>query len=118
MPSTKTKRTLVASVSNGAGATTSGTEWNLSTMYGGILVAKITNGATGPTIGCDLVVYVGGATTEEYEFSRQTAPTTNNAVTVFVVEIPPSVLFVNLDFTGNTAQAVTVEAHGEELTTI
>ncbi len=118
MAATKTARSLVASQSNGAGATLNGTEWDLSTKYGGVVAARITNGATGPTIGCDFVVYVGSVTGEKREFSRQTAPVTNNAVTDLVVEIPPGVMFVNTTFTGNTAQAVTVEAIAEELTSI
>jgi hypothetical protein len=67
-----------------------------------------------PTWSCTSAVTTG----EKYEFSRQTAPTGNNAVTDFTVEVPPGVMFVNVDFTGNTAQAVTVEAQIEELTTI
>ena len=118
MPSTKTSRTILASVSNAAGATVNGTELNLSTKYGALVCGKITNGGTGPTIGCDMVVYVGEATGTKREFSRQTAPTTNSLVTDFVVEIPPSAMFVNVTFTGNTGQAVTVECLAQELSTI
>jgi hypothetical protein len=118
MASTHTSRTIKASTSNGAGSTTNGTEWDNSTKYGGILAARITNGATGPTVGCDFVVYVGDATGVKREFSRQTAGTTNNGAYDFVVEIPPDAMFVNVTFTGNTAQAVTVECYAQELTTI
>lgn len=118
MPATKTARTLQASVSVAAAGTQNGTESNQSTAYGAVVTAKITNGATGPTIGCDFVVYVGEATTVKREFSRQTAPTTNSAVTEFVVEVPPGTMFVNVTFTGHTAQAVTVESHLQELSTI
>lgn len=119
MAATKTRRTIIAAAtSNAAGATTNGTEVDLSTKYGGVLTARITNGATGPTVGADVVVYVGSATGEKREFSRQTAPTTNNAVTDFVVEIPPGAMFLNVSITGNTGQAVTGEVFLEELTTI
>jgi hypothetical protein len=119
MASTHTKRTVIAAAtSNAAGATTSGTEVDLSTRYGGLLNVRITNGGTGPTIGADVVVYTGSATGEKREFSRQTAPVTNSAVTDFVVEIPPGTMFLNLDVTGNTGQAVTIEAFLQELTTI
>lgn len=117
MAATKTKRTIIAAAtSNAAGATTNGTELDLSTKYGAVVTCRITNGATGPTIGADFVVYVGSATGEKREFSRQTAPTGNNAVTDFVVEIPPPAMFVNVDITGNTAQAVTAEVFAQELT--
>lgn len=118
MAATKTSRTIQASASNTAGGTTNGTEVDLSTKYGLLVVAKITNGATGPTVGCDFVVYVGESTGTKREFSRQTAGTANNGVYEFAVEVPPSAMFVNVTFTGNTAQAVTVECYGEELTTI
>lgn len=118
MAATKTSRTIQASASNSAGGTTNGTEVNLSTAYGLLVCGKITNGGTGPTVGCDMVVYVGEATTTKREFSRQTAPTTNSAVTEFVVEIPPAAMFVNVTFTGNTGQAVTVECYGQELSGI
>lgn len=118
MPATKTAITLRTSVSNTAGGTTNGTEWNASTDYGGLLFAKITNGATGPTIGCDFIVYLGESTGTKREYSRQTAPTTNSAVTEFVVQVPESAMFVNVTFTGNTAQAVTVECFAQELTTV
>lgn len=118
MAATKTSVTVLASTSNTAGSSTNGTQWNTSTDYGGILFAKITNGATGPTVGCDFVVYLGESTGTKREFSRQTAPTTNSAVTEFCVEIPPSAMFVNVTFTGNTAQAVTVECYAQELTTV
>lgn len=119
MAATKTKRTVIAAAtSNAAGATTNGTEWNLSTAYGGILTARITNGGTGPTVGASVVVYYGSVTTEKREAARVTAPTTNSAVTDFVFEIPPGVMFVNVDVTGNTGQAVTAEVFGQELTSI
>jgi hypothetical protein len=116
---TKTARTLVAAgTSNAAGGTTNGATWNLTTAFGGILTALLTNGATGPTVGGDFVVQVSTDGAAWKEFSRQTAPTGNNAATPFVVEIPPGVMYARPVFTGNTAQAVTVEAFGHELTSI
>lgn len=44
-------RTLIAAgTSNAAGATTEGTPLDLRGKFGGMLTAKITNGATGPTV--------------------------------------------------------------------
>jgi hypothetical protein len=119
MAATKTKRTMIAAAtSNAAGGTTSGTEVNLSTAYGALAVCRITNGGTGPTVGADFVVYVGSATGEKREFSRQTAPTTLNAVTDFAVELPPATMFLNVDITGNTGQPVSAEVFVEELTAL
>lgn len=119
MAASKTKRTIIAAgTSNAPGTSTNGTELNLSAAYGAVVTARITNGATGPTVGADVVVYVGGATGEKREFARVTAPTTNSAVTDFVIEIPPAAMFVNVDVTGNTGQAVTAEVFAHELTGI
>lgn len=118
MAASKTSRTIQASATNTAGSTTNGTELDLSTKYGALVCAKITNGGTGPTVGCDFVVYVGESTGTKREFSRQTAGTTNNGVYEFVVEVPPAAMFVNVTFTGNTAQSVTVECYAQELTSI
>lgn len=118
MAATKTSRTIQASATNTAAGSTNGTEVDLSTKYGMLICGKITNGATGPTIPCDMVVYVGEATTVKREFSRQTAGTANNGVYEFIVEVPPATMFVNVTFIGNTAQNVTIECVGEELTTI
>lgn len=118
MAATKTARTLLASTSNSAGSSTNATEWDLRAAYGGVVCGKITNGGTGPTVGCDFVVYVGESTGTKREFSRQTAPPTNSAVTDLAVEIPPGVMFVNVTFTGNTGQGVTVECYAQELTGI
>lgn len=116
---TKTLRTLVAAATtNAAAATTNGTAWNLTTALGGVLTGLVTNGATAPTVGCDFVVQISGDGTTWREYSRQTAPSTASAATAFAVEIPPGVLYARPSFQSNTGQAVTVEAFGQELTSI
>lgn len=115
----KTLRTIVAAAtSNGAGSTTNGTTWNLTTALGGVMTANITNGGTGPTIGCDFVVQVSGDGTNWKEFSRQTAPVAASGSYNFAVELPPGVMYARASFQSNTGQAVTVEAFGQELTSI
>lgn len=118
MAATKTSRTIFASGTITAATPSNGTELDLSTKYGAMICAKITNGAAGPTIACDFIVYVGESTGTKREFSRQTAALGNNAVTEFIVEIPPSAMFVNVTFSGNTVQNVTAECYAQELTTI
>lgn len=122
---TKTPRTLVAAgTSNAAGATTRGT-LSLATAQGGILTMKITNGATGPTIACTGNVLIAhNATTPTaasagadwktlWSFSGLT---TNNGIVERSIEIGPGVMQLEAEFTGNTAQAVTVEAFFSEIT--
>jgi hypothetical protein len=118
MAATHTSRTIQASASNGAGSTTTGTAVNLTAAYGALIVANITNGGTGPTVGCDCVVQVSNDGSTYYEFSRQTAPTTNSASTDFAIELPPPVMYARVVFVGNTGQAVSVSAYLCELTTV
>lgn len=115
---TKTARSLLSSASNAAGGTMTSAVWNLTAAFGGVVQCRITNGATGPTTGCEAQVQISTEGTVWRDFSRQTAPTTSNSVIDFVVDVPPPVLFVRVVFTGNTGQAVTVEAQGHELTGI
>ena len=115
---TKTARTLQASASNGAGATTNSSTWDLRTAFGGTLQGRITNGGTGPTVGCSMVTEISTDGSAWRTYATQTAPTTNSAVTDFEVILPRDVLYARATFTGNTGQAVTVEAYGHELTSI
>lgn len=123
---TKTPRTLVAaSTSNAAGATTRGT-LDLRTAQGGLLTLKMTNGGTGPTVQCQaniLVAHNSGATptaasagTDWKTLWRVGGGTTANAITEQSMEVGPGVMHLEVEFTGNTGQAVTVEAYLSEIT--
>lgn len=118
MAATKTKRTLFASASVAAATPTNGTELDLSTRYGGVLTVKLTNGGTGPTIAINAYVYIGGATGEKKLFTKLPGDSVNSSVNEFAVEIPLGVMFLNITFQDNTAQAVTCEAFCQEATTI
>lgn len=118
MAATKTSATLQASVSNAAAATKNSSDLDLSTAYGAVITAKITNGATGPTIACQAIVQVSPDGTTYYNAMTGTAPTTASAVATFYFEIPLGVMHVRVQFTGNTVQAVTVEAQAQYCTGI
>lgn len=118
MALTKNDTTIVASASNAAGATTRGTI-DLSAVYGGIVTMKITNGATGPTAQCEGRVLISHEDTLPAAASAGAAwktiwrfggGTTNSAVTEQSFQFGPEVRHLEIEFTGNTAQAVTVEA--------
>lgn len=127
MALSKTARTLVAAAtSNAAGGTTRGT-LNLNAAYGGFLTVKITNGGTGPTVQCSCNVLVahnatlpaaGSAGTDWKTIYTIGGGTTASAVTEIAIPIDPSVMALEVEFTGNTGQAVTVEAYLSELTSI
>lgn len=111
---------VAASTSNAAGATTRGTA-DVRGSLGGFVTLKITNGATGPTVQCEgrvLVAHTTGATptaasagTDWKTVWRFGGGTANNGVTESgAIELPFGTQHVEVEFIGNTGQAVTVEA--------
>ncbi len=116
----KASQTFQASASNTASSTTTGSTINLTAVQGPTLVCgKITNGSSGPTVGCDFVVQTSDDSgfTRYYELFRATAGVTNNGVYYFNCELPPETMYARTVFTGNTAQAVTVESYGQSVST-
>ena len=119
MAATKNLRTIIAAAtSNTAGSTTTGTAIDLTTKYGGLLTAKITNGGTGPTIAASVNVYTSGDNSNFKLLTTVTATTVVSAVHEWAFDIPPGVMYVRADVTGNTGQAVTCEAFFQELSAI
>lgn len=127
MALTKTARTLLASTSNAAAGTTRSTPIDLEAAYGGFLTLKFTNGATGPTLQCVCNILVahnatvpaaGSAGTDWKTISSYGGGTVANAVTEIGFPIDPSIMALEVEFTGNTGQAVTVEAYFSELTSV
>lgn len=118
---TSTVHTLVAAgTSNAAGATTRAV-LDIRGSLGGFLQLKITNGPTGPTLQCEgrvLVAHTTGATptaasagTDWKTVWRFGGGTANNGVTESgAIELPFGTQHVEVEFIGNTGQAVTVEA--------
>jgi hypothetical protein len=119
MARTKYVQSIVASASNAADATTRGTI-DVRERDGGILTLRMTNGATGPTVPCTARVMIAhntGATptaaapgTDWKTVETFTGAVTANAVVPRVFTFPPAVMHIQVEFAGNTAQAVTVEA--------
>lgn len=114
----KSKSTIVASTSNAAAGTTRGT-LDVSAAYGGIITMKLTNGGTGPTVQCegrvlisheDTLPTAGSAGSDWKTVWRFGGGTTASAVTEQSYQFGPEVRHVEIEFTGNTGQAVTVEA--------
>lgn len=122
---TKTARTLVASASNTAGGTTRGT-LDMRTTQGGLLTLKITNGGTAPTLQCEgrvLIAHNAGATptaasagTDWKTLWKFGGGVTASAITERSYDVGPGVMHLEVEFTGNTGQAVTVEAYLSEIT--
>lgn len=119
MAATKSLSTIIAAgTSNAAGGTTTGTAVNLTTAYGAGVTIKFTNGATGPTIAPTAIIYTSGDNTNFKEFYRIAGDTTASSVNPFAIEIPLPYMYVRVDVTGNTGQAVTFEAFAQVALTI
>ena len=122
MAKTQTRTALVSSASNGAGSTTRG-RVDCSAADGGIITFRLTNGGTGPTLQCEGRILVAHKDTampaaaaegtgdgdwkQVYVLGGGTAADTS---TRGVYRFGPEVAYAEVEFTGNTDQAVTVEA--------
>jgi hypothetical protein len=118
MPATKINTVLQASVSNAAGATTNSAWLDVSANYGGVVFARISNGGTGPTAAC--AVRLERADDSSGTNARAATPTISHSTTAsavgdFQLSINPALRFIRVVFTGNTGQAVTVEARADQI---
>ena len=121
MALTKTDTVLVASSTGNLGVSPAVQRGriDLSAVYGGIVTMKITNGATGPGVQAEGRVLISHADTLPAAASagadwktiwRFGGGVTANAITEQSFQFGPEVRHLEVEFTGNTAQAVTVEA--------
>jgi hypothetical protein len=125
MPKTITGQVLVSSQSNAAGATTRG-RLDVSAADGGMIRWRITNGATGPTSPCEARVMVarkqttmpaaGAEGTGDDAWKQIYVQGSSNLANASVrgsFRFGPEVAYIQIEFTGNTGQAVTVECTGD-----
>lgn len=116
---TKTGATIQSSTSNSAGGTTTSSARDVSATFGGVLTARITNGGTGPTLPCECRVQGShDSGTTWLELGRAAGGVANSTAYDLPFEVPAGVMRIRTSFTGNTGQAVTVEAYFQELTSI
>jgi hypothetical protein len=87
----------------------------------------MTNGGTGPTLQCVCNILVahnatvpaaGAAGIDWKTIASYGGGTTSNLATEIGMPIDPSIMALEIEFTGNTGQAVTVEAYLSELTSV
>lgn len=121
MALTKTAQSVQASATNSAGGTTTSAAFDAN--YGASIVARVTNGGTGPTVACDAVLEVSndGGTTW-FEWDRQTAGLVASTAypMAFKLGIGDGADFgkYRVKFSGNTGQSVTVQADAETTTAL
>lgn len=122
MAKTQARTALVISASLAAAGTTRG-RLDCTSVDGGILTFRITNGATGPTVQCEGRVLVAhkdtampaaaseGTADGDWKLVYVIAGGTGSSLsTRGVFRFGPEVAYLEVEFTGNTGQAVTVEA--------
>ena len=125
MAKTITAAVLVTSASNSAGSTTRG-RLDCSAADGGQIRWRITNGGTGPTVQCEARIMVarkqasmpaaaaeGTGDDAWKQVYVMGGGTTASASTRGAYTFGPEVAYVEIEFTGNTGQAVTVECTGD-----
>lgn len=128
MAKTLARTAIVTSASNTAGSTTRG-RLDCSSVDGGIVTARITNGGTGPTVQAVVRILVahkdtampaaaaeGTADTDWKQVLEVGGTTTASASTRISYRFGPEVAYLEVEFTGNTGQSVTVEAHATTFT--
>jgi hypothetical protein len=128
MAKTQARTALVASASRAAGAAATRGRLDCSAVDGGIVTFRITNG-TAPTLQCEARVMIahkdsampaaGAEGTGDLDWKQVYViggGTTASASTRGVYEFGPEVAYLQIEFEGNTGQAVTVEAHATTYT--
>ena len=125
MAKTITGQVLVSSAANTAGSTTRG-RLDVSAAEGGMIRWAMTNGGTGPTTQCEARIMVarkqasmpsaaaeGTGDDDWKQVYVQGGGTTPSAKTRGSYRFGPEVAYVQIEFTGNTGQSVTVECTGD-----
>jgi len=123
MPKTLVGTALVSSAANTAGSTVRA-RVSVDAVDGGMITMRITNGGTGPTLPCTGRVFIAhkqasmpatagegtgdGAWKQVAEFGGGSVASVS---TRFAYRFGPEVAYAQVEFTGNTGQSVTVEAH-------
>lgn len=128
MAKTITAAALVSSAANTAGSTTRG-RLDVSAADGGMIRWRMTNGGTGPTVQCEARVLLarkqgsmpaaaaeGTGDDDWKQVYVQGGGTTANASTRGSYRFGPEVAYIEIEFTGNTGQSVTVECTADSYT--
>lgn len=112
MTITKTAYAVTASASVAAAGSNTSSAIDLTTEKGCVITAKITNGATGPTVPCTCYIEVSNDNTNWKIWRSGQGDTTASIVRTFAFTLPKEIMYARVRFTDNTVQAVTVEAQG------
>lgn len=98
-------------VTQAAAGTTNGASVDLRTAYGARFTGKITNGATGPTLGCQVRLQLSADGTNWFDKGGpQVCATGNAAVTPFTFGVDINGYYARLVADSNTDEDVTLDA--------
>lgn len=120
MPINKEATNFLTSQTLGAGATITGSAFDLREKFGTAVFGKMTNGANAPTVGPLFIVQVStdNFDLDTQEVFRGIGDTTALSVTTLLFRIPPEVLYARIRFENNDGQSITVEATGHTIKTV
>lgn len=125
MAKTITAAVLVSSAANTASSTTRG-RLDCLTADGGMIRWRMTTGGTGPTLQCEARILIaqkdtampaaaaeGTADKDWKQVAAQGSGVVASTSTRGSYRFGPEVAFIEIEFTGNTGQPVTVECTGD-----
>ena len=119
MAATKTAKTLLTSQALAAATAVNATEWNMSTSYGGSrLFVRLTNGATAPTTAPLVKFFSGEATGVKRLIYQASGDTVNSSVSDISCVFEQGDMFGNVTITNGATNGITVEAYGQEASTV
>lgn len=119
MAATKATVAAQASGTNTAGSTATGSWIDLTAAYAASILAFVTNGGTGPTVGCAVSIDLSpdnGTTVYAGAGGSATAGVTASTTYAFNFDLPAGAMYARTVFSGNTGQSVTVQADVTKLT--
>ena len=115
-------KTYVSSVtpgtSNAAATSTPGTVVPIATAYAAHALISIANGASAPTASCVGTVIGSADGTNFYTIGFLSGGIVASTTTTTIIEIPSSLQSVQVNFTGNLTNAVTVGAQIATITAL
>lgn len=112
MAISKTVAAIWQAVSQAATATTTSAAVDLRVAYDAAVSIKVTNGATGPTVAATVQIQVSEDNVEWYNYGGALQASLGNGIVSQWggIEIPAAINYLRLVGSGNTGQAVQLDA--------
>lgn len=118
MALTKASGTILASTSVSAGSTSTGSSVDLTAIYGGEFLWKITNGGSAPTTPPTMKIQVSPDGTNWYDKYYVSGDTTASSVNSGSYPCPVGVMYARSVCTGGATNGSTFECLMEQVTAV